>query len=146
MTAPRAAAPIQPTLADVPFKPLRRVVDVSGDGPNNAGEAVEKARDAVLGDGIVINGLPILLPRSSGGWGAIDHLDAYYRDCVIGGPGSFMIPITEMSQFLSATKQKIIREVAELTQSDVQYVQNRTRKSDCMIGERMMRERDRWGN
>lgn len=129
-----------------PYQALRKVVDVSGDGPNNAGEAVEAARNKLLATGVVINGLPIVLPRSTGGWGYIENLDAYYADCVIGGPGSFMIPITALEQFRSATKQKIIREVAELGTSDVQYVQARGRKSDCMIGERMVRERDRWGN
>ena len=125
----------------LPYQPLRRVIDVSGDGPNNAGEAVEAARDALLKDRIVINGLPILLKRDYRGWGDIDNLDTYYQDCVIGGPGSFMIPIRSMDQFLPATRQKIIREVADLGMSDVQYVQQRGKRSDCMIGERMWRDR-----
>jgi len=133
-------------MKDLPFRPLRKVVDVSGDGPNNAGEAIEVARDRLLADGIVINGLPIILARSGGGWGYIPNLDQYYQDCVIGGPGSFMIPITTMEQFLSATKQKIIREVAELGMSDAIPVQDRRGRTDCTIGERMMRERERWFN
>ncbi|MCA0424475.1 MAG: DUF1194 domain-containing protein [Proteobacteria bacterium] len=127
----------------VPYRALRKVIDVSGDGPNNAGEGVEIARDRVLGDGITINGLPVMIKRSRGGWGDIDNLDAYYQDCVIGGQGAFVIPITEMEHFLTATKQKIIREVAELGISDLRHVQSEM-KSDCLIGEK--RVRDRWGN
>ena len=73
----------------------RRVIDVSGDGANKQGIPVEVARDSVLARGIVINGLPLLLkPRLYeyvGGGG----LDDYYDDCVIGGPGAFVIAVTE---------------------------------------------------
>ena len=127
----------------MPYRPLRKVIDVSGDGPNNAGAAVETARESVLNDGIVINGLPVMIKRDRRGWGDIDNLDDYYRDCVVGGPGSFVIAITSLDQFQSATRQKIIREVADLGMADVERVNDRP-KVDCMIGERQMRER--WGN
>src|SRR5690349_4588061 len=39
----------------------RRVIDVSGDGPNNQGRLVIEARDAAVAKGIIINGLPIML-------------------------------------------------------------------------------------
>jgi hypothetical protein len=126
-----------------PYKPLRKVLDISGDGPNNNGSPVEFARDKALKDGIVINGLPIMIKRGGYGWGDIDNLDTYYQDCVIGGPGSFMIAIKSMDQFVPATKNKIIREVADLGARDVQFVQDRPR-ANCFIGERMYR--DRWGN
>src|SRR5450759_5642073 len=45
------------------YRGLRRVIDVSGDGANNAGPLVEPARDDVLAAGITINGLPIMLKR-----------------------------------------------------------------------------------
>ncbi|HRK24576.1 MAG TPA: DUF1194 domain-containing protein [Beijerinckiaceae bacterium] len=131
-------------LQDMPYRALRRIIDVSGDGPNNAGSAVERARDAVLADGITINGLPVMVKRNLAGWGDIDHLDAYYQDCVIGGPGAFVIGIRSMEEFLPATRQKIIREIASLGMADISPVQQRETKSDCMIGERMVR--DRWGN
>lgn len=128
----------------LPFRAARRVIDISGDGPNNSGARVEEARDRVLADGIVVNGLPIVLKRQVGGWGDIENLDLYYQDCVIGGPGSFVIPIRTMDQFHSATRQKIIREIAELNQPPVIPAQARKGRTDCMIGERMVRER--WGN
>ena len=64
-----------------------------------------------MAQGITINGLPIMLKRPDGLWD-IDDLDLYFRDCVIGGPGAFMIPIRKRSQFAEATRAKIIREIA----------------------------------
>jgi hypothetical protein len=94
---------------------LRKVVDVSGDGVNNMGPPVTRMRDDVLAAGITINGLPIMLRRRNGYgmWGmAFENLDAYYEDCVIGGPGSFVIAIRERSQFNEATRNKLVQEVA----------------------------------
>ena len=44
--------------------------------------------------------------------GMTDNLDEYYRDCVIGGLGAFMIPVRERHQFAEAIKTKIVREIA----------------------------------
>ena len=70
------------------------MIDISGDGANNQGRMVTVARDEALAQGITINGLPLMLKRPDGIWD-IDDLDLYYRDCVIGGPGAFMIPVRE---------------------------------------------------
>lgn len=93
----------------------RRVIDVSGDGPNNRGRAVTAARDAALAQGIVINGLPILNDRPQ----PFDlptpkdmALDLYYTENVIGGPGSFVIPAQDFEDFRSAILAKLIREIA----------------------------------
>ena len=75
------------------YRGLRRVIDVSGDGANNAGAPVVPTRDEVLAAGITINGLPIMLKRPSAGMMDIENLDVYYEDCVIGGPGAFVVPI-----------------------------------------------------
>ncbi len=99
------------------YRGLRQVIDVSGDGVNNQGPPVTKMRDEVLAAGITINGLPIMLRRSGGYgmWGAtFEHLDVYYEDCVIGGPGSFVIGIREREQFKEATRTKLVLEVAGL--------------------------------
>jgi hypothetical protein len=93
----------------------RQVIDVSGDGVNNMGPPVAQMRDDVLAAGIIINGLPIMLRRRTGYglWGmAFEHLDVYYEDCVIGGPGSFVISIREREQFKEATRNKLVQEVA----------------------------------
>ncbi|KMO33477.1 DUF1194 domain-containing protein [Methylobacterium aquaticum] len=98
-------------LAGSGFEATRRVIDVSGDGPNNQGRSVTKARDDAVRQGIVINGLPLMIREPSGPWD-IKDLDLYYRDCVIGGSGSFMVPVRERDQFAAAIRTKIIREVA----------------------------------
>jgi hypothetical protein len=92
-------------------EPLRRVIDISGDGPNSNGRTVTFARDEAVAKGITINGLPIMLKRPSG-FGDMEHLDHYYRDCVIGGQGAFLVPVRERHQFGEAIRTKIIREIA----------------------------------
>jgi hypothetical protein len=120
-------------------RPIRRVIDISGDGPNNEGGFVTRARDAAVEAGVTINGLPIIIKR---GWTSpydVDNLDDYYRDCVIGGPGSFLVPITEKSQFASAIKQKILRELASPTRNDITATPARG-NTDCTMGERQWRQ------
>ena len=95
-------------ISAAPFDERRRVIDVSGDGPNNVGMPVKAARDAALSAGIVINGLPLLVRPSP----TYAHLDRYYGDCVIGGPGSFMLPAYDMSEFATAIRRKLILEVS----------------------------------
>jgi hypothetical protein len=100
------------------YRGLRQVIDVSGDGVNNMGPPAAQMRDELLAAGITINGLPIMLRRQSGYgmWGmAFEHLDVYYEDCVIGGPGSFVISIREREQFKEATRTKLVMEVAGVT-------------------------------
>jgi hypothetical protein len=122
---------------------LRRVIDVSGDGANNQGDPVAIVRDEVLERGITINGLPILLKRPSVATLDIENLDVYYEDCVIGGPGAFVIPIRERDQFREATRSKLVQEIASRPgAARVLPVAGRPRIS-CTIGERMWQ--DRWG-
>jgi len=133
------------------FHGLRRVIDVSGDGTNNSGRPVTLARDDAVRAGVIINGLPLLLRPSSCGFSDIANLDEYYEDCVIGGPGAFSIPIRHREQFLEATRNKLVQEVAwrppvriEVPTGDVIRVQARAPRVDCMVGESLWR--DRWGN
>ena len=71
-------------LAETGVAPLRKVIDVSGDGPNSSGRPVVLARDEAASLGVTINGLPIMLKRPSG-FGDMEDLDLYYRDCVSPG-------------------------------------------------------------
>ncbi len=71
------------------------------------------ARDEAVAKGITINGLPIMLKRPTG-FGDMEHLDLYFRDCVIGGPGAFLVPVREREQFAQAIRTKIVREIAGL--------------------------------
>ena len=127
------------------FRGLRRVIDVSGDGANNSGPPVTIARDDALATGLTINGLPIMLKRPSAFTMDIEKLDVYYEDCVIGGPGAFVIPIREREQFKEATRTKLVLEIANRA-VDAQVIAAQVRKPrvSCTIGEQMWRER--WGN
>jgi len=124
---------------------LRRVVDVSGDGANNQGPPIVVIRDQVLEKGITINGLPIMLKAPQPGSIDIENLDIYYEDCVIGGPGAFVVPIREPEQFKEATRTKLVLEVAGFTPSPrlVPAAAEAPRIS-CTIGERLWQQR--WGN
>ena len=102
----------KPLFDDSGYKGLRRVIDVSGDGTNNAGQLIVPTRDEVLAAGITINGLPIMLKRAYVGTLDIDELDVYYEDCVIGGPGAFVVPIRERAKFIEATRTKLVLEIA----------------------------------
>jgi hypothetical protein len=125
-------------LQAAPLRPLRRVIDISGDGPNNEGGLVTRSRDRAIASGVVINGLPIQIKRGSFSNFDIEGLDDYYSDCVIGGPGSFTVTIDEKDQFRDAIRTKILREVAQSTMSDAGPA--RPGRSDCMIGERQWRQ------
>lgn len=124
----------------------RRVIDVSGDGANNNGMPVEPARDAALAQRITINGLPIMLKRPDLRTMDIHDLDNYYQDCVVGGPGAFVIPIKSPEEFVPATRRKLILEIAGLDpfltpDTTARVVPAEREKSDCLVGERMWRER-----
>ncbi len=100
-----------------PFKATRRVIDVSGDGTNNAGRDVSSARDEALAQGVTINGL-VILSENPMSWNP-DHtnppggLDNYYRSNVIGGPGAFVMVAKDFNSFGQALIGKLIAEVAE---------------------------------
>jgi Protein of unknown function (DUF1194) len=115
-------------------EPLRRVIDISGDGPNNQGRLVTEARDEALAKGITINGLPIMLKRPNGYWD-MENLDQYYRDCVIGGAGAFLIPVRERSQFAEAIRTKIIREIAGFDPEPlIKRAQAEAKTTNCLAG------------
>ena len=95
------------------FAGIRRVIDVSGDGTNNQGPLVVPTRDDVLAKGITINGLPIMLKEPQPNSIDIKDLDIYYEDCVIGGPGAFVVPIREREKFKEAIRTKLVLDIAD---------------------------------
>jgi hypothetical protein len=126
------------------YRGIRRVIDVSGDGTNNSGPLLVPVRDEVLAAGITINGLPIMLKRPMAWSLDIEDLDIYYEDCVIGGPGAFVIPIRERAQFKDATRSKLVLEIAGRTpKPNIVPAQARAPRISCTIGEE--RRRQRWG-
>lgn len=137
--------------AESGFHGSRRVIDISGDGPNNQGAPVAGVRDEVVGEGIVINGLPLMTRAGFSGGYDIGDLDRYYSDCVIGGPGAFMIPVNDWTQFPEAVRRKLVLELAGLAPPTrareapgwppVVLAQG-TVPADCMVGEKMWRDRN----
>jgi hypothetical protein len=133
-----------PLFDEDPYRGLRRVIDISGDGPNNNGVPVTPVRDEALAKGIVINGLPIMIKEPSYSTMDIDNLDWYYEDCVIGGPGAFVVPIKDRENFKEAIRTKLIREVAGRTpERPVRPASDKEPRVSCTIGERLWQ--DRWG-
>ena len=131
----------------------RQVIDVSGDGANNAGPLVESARDAVVKSGIVINGLPIMLNKPKEFYD-IDHLDRYYKHCVIGGTAAFIAPVFDLKQLSSTIRKKLVMEIASLDvdtgAAPIQFAEAPvgpglvqaqlklpTEKTDCTVGEQV---------
>src|SRR6478672_8702685 len=133
-----------PLFGENPYPGLRRVIDISGDGPNNNGVPVTGARDAALQKGITINGLPIMVKEPSFSTMDIDNLDIYYEDCVIGGPGSFVVTIKDREKFKEAIRTKLLLEVANRTpERRMVPVAEKEPRVSCLIGEKIWQ--DRWG-
>ena len=97
----------------------RRVIDVSGDGPNNWGQFVDDVRDAVIKRRITINGLPIMNPADAfNSRYYLADLDLYYRGCVIGGPGAFYIVANSFKDYARAIRRKLVLEIAGAIPND----------------------------
>jgi hypothetical protein len=85
------------------FEGARRTIDISGDGPNNAGGDLDPVRDAAAAAGITINGLAIV--------NEIPRLDIYFAEHVIGGPDAFLLIAKDYRDFAHAIRQKLLREI-----------------------------------
>jgi hypothetical protein len=91
------------------YEGARKVIDISGDGPQIGGPPLAPARAEVLAQGVVINGLVINRPGGRvGGAGLVDH----YNTEVIGGPGAFVMVAEDTNVFAAAVRAKLIREIA----------------------------------
>src|ERR1700748_3080086 len=133
-----------PLFDENPYRGLRRVIDISGDGPNNNGTPVQAAREIALGKGIIINGLPIMVKEPSYSTMDIENLDFYYEDCVIGGPGSFVISIKDREKVKEAIRTKLLVEGAGRTpERPIMRAADKEPRVSCTIGEKIWQ--DRWG-
>ncbi|WP_121221732.1 DUF1194 domain-containing protein [Oceanibaculum indicum] len=97
-----------------PYRGLRQVIDVSGDGIDNGVDPVREARDEAVGQGITVNGLAILNEEK--------NLDRHYQDYVIGGPGAFVIDAADYADFSRAILQKLIREISDVPIAQIDRV------------------------
>jgi hypothetical protein len=118
------------------FEGARKVIDISGDGPNNQGPQIEGVRDAVVAKRIIINGLPVLMNTAT-------DLEQYYRNCVIGGRGAFLIPVKTIDMLSSSIRAKLVSEIAGVqpprapNEPRFQLAQMAApAKYDCRAGER----------
>jgi hypothetical protein len=134
------------------FEATKRVIDVSGDGPNNEGRFVNAVRDEAIAKGIVINGLPIMTEADKFDIYYLDDLDKYYAGCVIGGPGSFIQIAKGFQDLARALRRKLILEisdarpvlpqtgfikVAATTESHLRPKKQSIYEKGCDVGERM---------
>lgn len=127
------------------IRSIRRIIDISGDGPNNDGPAVTSARDAAVDSGIVVNGLPLMTRIGLMGLFEIDDLDVYYEECVIGGAGAFVVPVYSWDQFADAVRRKLVLELSdrpadwnrERTEPQLVSFVQMASAYDCLIGEKL---------
>jgi Protein of unknown function (DUF1194) len=119
---------------------MRRVIDISGDGPNNQGGRVDTARDGAVARGITINGLPFV-PDPSGPLSLFDlpELDIFYEDCVIGGPGAFSLPVRSAQEFAEAIRNKLVLEIAGYERPRLIPVAAARPRIPCDVGENQWR-------
>lgn len=115
----------------------RRVIDLSGDGPNNLGGPVTAARDRAVRLGVTVSGLPVMIRPSP----AAPALDRYFADCVAGGEGSFVLPVRAPGELADAIRRKLILEVSG-AMLPVRLVAEAA-PADCLAGERF---RARWAD
>ena len=141
-----------PWLEKSDFDATRKVIDISGDGPNNSGDLVVPARDRAIAAGVTINGLPIM-DQGVGMYSAynIRNLDLFYRDCVIGGPGAFLIVAENFNYFARAVRRKLILEIANRVPPPdaprarflpAQAGPDNRASPPCNVGEQMLRYRN----
>jgi len=133
------------------YRAAKRVIDVSGDGPNNDGHLVDKVRDEIVAKGIVINGLPIMTEADKYDVYYLPDLDKYYAGCVIGGPGAFIHVAHGFEDLARALRRKLILEISDAGGGDnpllvkvaaampprIASPQRPMYEKGCDIGERM---------
>lgn len=90
----------------------RRVIDVSGDGPQIGGRPLDLIRDSVVAEGVTINALVVAnrgVRRGPSG----EPLDEHYRNDVIGGIGAFVVVADDARGFTQTLLGKMIREIVD---------------------------------
>src|SRR5882672_12313613 len=88
----------------------RKVIDVSGDGPNNDGISLQHIHDTTADNGIVVNGLPIMDENAEG---YVPDLDKYYAACVVAGKGAFLVVVKRYKDFGAAMRHKLVLEISQ---------------------------------
>lgn len=132
---------VMPMFEDNAFIGTRQVIDISGDGPNNNGAPVLRAREEALMAGIGINGLAILNDGPGPlGYPVLEDLDIYYEECVIAGPGAFVLVAEGLVDFARAIRRKLVLEIARRVPPEAAPSVRSVSGYDCMIGERQLQD------
>lgn len=90
----------------------KRTLDISGDGPSNAGPRPQDIR--TLPPGVTVNALAIgLAGQATGDIRAADikELSSYFRAYVIRGPDAFVETALGFSDYAAAMERKLLREL-----------------------------------
>ena len=82
----------------------RAVIDLSGDGVENAGTSLPQARAAIMAQGITINGIAIESGFS------VSRITEYFRQSLI-TPNGFVITARSIDDYPRAIKAKLLREL-----------------------------------
>ena len=121
------------------FRGARRIIDISGDGPNNNGRPILSARSQAAEAGVGINGV-VILNNDPGplGFPVLDDLDIYFEECVVTGQGAFVLAADGFADFGRAIRRKLVLEIADLAprRPAIRLIQG----YDCLIGERQLRQ------
>jgi hypothetical protein len=104
-------------IEDNDFEGMKKVIDVSGDGPNNEGRRVDQVRDEAIAKGYIINGLPIVTEADKFDVYYLPDLDKYYAGCVIGGPGAFYQVANGFADLSRALRRKLVLEISDASKA-----------------------------
>ena len=107
----------------------RRVIDVSGDGPNNDGNPMQETHDKTIANGVIVNGLPIMDENANGYY---PDLDKYYAGCVVGGKGAFVVVVRSFKDFGAAMRHKLILEISQ-NESQIKQAQESAQQNGLLV-------------
>ena len=107
----------------------RRVIDVTGDGPNNDGGPMTEAHDKTIAQGIVVNGLPVMDEMANG---YFPELDKYYAGCVTGGRGAFVVVVHSYKDYSQAMRHKLILEISQ-NETLLKQAQNNASRPNLLV-------------
>ena len=105
----------------------RKVIDVSGDGPNNDGISLQHIHDTTANNGIIVNGLPIMDENAEG---YVPDLDQYYAACVVAGKGAFLVVVKRYKDFGAAMRHKLVLEISQ-NESQIKQALRSCRQTRC---------------
>jgi len=120
----------------LPVPADRMFIDISGDGPNTAGPHVAPVRDRIVARGIVINGIPIEINAEPLDPARGTTLADYYRDCVTGGPGAFVVTASTIRGMADAIRRKLVLEVAGNSPGAELVPVAASAPADCTFGQK----------